>query len=84
VAWVARNFLIALACAAAGFVIIALAGAVGLRAAGQDPIEIGEYVFTLVLFGWPAWPLYMGALYLLARRGRFRLWASINATPFGY
>jgi len=23
----------------------------GLRAAGQDPIEIGEYVFTLVLFG---------------------------------
>jgi hypothetical protein len=48
---------------------------VGLRASGQDPIEIGEYVFTLVLFGWLAWPLYIGALYLLARRGRFRLWA---------
>ena len=76
-AWVARNFLIALACAAAGFVIVALAGAVGLRASGQDPIEIGEYVFTLVLFGWLAWPLYMGALYLLARRGRFRLWALV-------
>jgi len=77
VAWVARNFLIALGCAAAGFVIVALAGAVGLRAAGQDPIEIGEYVFTLVLFGWLAWPLYIGALYLLARRGRFRLWALV-------
>jgi hypothetical protein len=76
-AWVARNFVIALACAAAGYVIVALAGAVGLRAAGQDPIEIGEYVFTLVLFGWLAWPLYMGALYLLARRGRFRLWALV-------
>ena len=50
-AWVARNFLIALSCAAGGFVIVALAGAADLRAAGQDPIEIGEYVFTLVLFG---------------------------------
>jgi hypothetical protein len=67
VAWVARNLLIAIACAAAGFVVIAVVGA--------DPIEIGEYVFTLVLFGWLAWPLYMGALYLLARRGHFRLWA---------
>ena len=66
-AWVARNLLIALACAAAGFVVVALAGAVGLRASGQDPIEVGEYVFTLVLFGWLAWPLYMGALYLLGR-----------------
>jgi hypothetical protein len=61
VAWVARNFLIALACAAGGFVIVALAGAAGLRAAGQDPIEIGEYVFTLVLFGWLAWPLSRAA-----------------------
>jgi hypothetical protein len=77
VAWVARNFLIALASAAAGFLLVALAGAVGLRASGQDPIEIGEYVFTLVLFGWLAWPLYMGALYLLARRGHFRLWALV-------
>ena len=34
-------------------------------------------MFTLVLFGWLAWPLYMGALYLLARRGRFRLWALV-------
>ena len=76
-AWVARNLLIALACAVAGFVIVALAGAVGLRASGQDPIEIGEYVFTLVLFGWLAWPLYMGALYLLGRRGHFRLWALV-------
>ena len=76
-AWVARNFLIALACAAAGFVIVALAGAVGLRASGQDPIEIGEYMFTLVLFGWLAWPLYMGALYLLAGRGHFRVWALV-------
>jgi hypothetical protein len=62
VAWVARNFVSALACAAAAFVVIAVVGA--------DPIEIGEYVFTLVLFGWLAWPLYMGALYLLSRRGR--------------
>ena len=38
---------------------------------------MGEYVFTLVLFGWLAWPLYMGALYLLGRRGRFRLWALV-------
>ena len=76
-AWVARNLLIALACAAAGFVIVAVAGAVGLRASGQDAIEVGEYVFTLVLFGWLAWPLYMGALYLLARRGHFRLWALV-------
>ena len=76
-AWVARNLLIALACAVAGFVIVALAGAVGLRASGQDPIEVGEYLFTLVLFGWLVWPLYMGALYLLGRRGRFRLWALV-------
>jgi hypothetical protein len=76
-AWVGVNLLIALACGVAGFVIVALAGAVGLRASGQDPIEAGEYVFTLVLFGWLAWPLYMGALYLLAGRGRFRLWALV-------
>lgn len=76
-AWVGVNLLIALACGVAGFVIVALAGAVGLRASGQDPIEAGEYVFTLVLFGWLAWPLYMGALYLLAARGRFRLWALV-------
>ena len=76
-AWVARNLLIALGCAVAGFVIVALAGALGLRASGQDPIEVGEYVFTLVLFGWLAWPLYMGALYLLGRHGRFRLWALV-------
>ena len=75
--WVGVNLLTALACAIAGFVIVALAGAVGLRASGQDPIEVGEYLFTLVLFGWLAWPLYMGALYLLARRGRFRLWALV-------
>jgi len=77
VRWVGVNLLTALACAIAGFVIVALAGAVGLRASGQDPIEVGEYLFTLVLFGWLAWPLYMGALYLLARRGRFRLWALV-------
>jgi hypothetical protein len=75
--WVLVNLLVALGCAAAGFVVVALAGAVGLRASGQDPIELGEYVFTLVLFGWLAWPLYMGALYLLSRGGRFRLWALV-------
>ena len=76
-AWVGVNLLVALACAVAGFAIVALAGAVGLRASGQDAIEVGEYVFTLVLFGWLVWPLYMGALYLLAGRGRFRLWALV-------
>ena len=75
--WVGVNLLIALACAVAGFVVVALAGAVGLRASGQGPIEAGEYAFTLVLFGWLAWPLYMGALYLLGRNGRFRLWALV-------
>ena len=75
--WVARNLALALACAVAGFVIVALAGALGLRASGQDAIEVGEYLFTLVLLGWLAWPLYMGALYLLGRRGRFRLWALV-------
>jgi hypothetical protein len=75
VVWVARNLALALACAVAGFVIVAVAGALGLRASGQDAIEVGEYVFTLVLFGWLAWPLYMGALYLLAGGGHFRLWA---------
>jgi hypothetical protein len=76
-AWVGVNLLIALACAVAGFVVVALAGAVGLRASGQDAIEVGEYVFTLVLLGWLAWPLYMGALYLLGGGGRFRLWALV-------
>jgi hypothetical protein len=75
--WAAANLVIAIACAIAGFGIVALAGAVGLRASGQDPIEVGEYLFTLVLFGWLVWPLYMGALYLLGRNGRFRLWALV-------
>ena len=75
--WAAANLVIAIACAIAGFVVVALAGAVGLRASGQDAIEVGEYVFTLVLFGWLAWPLYMLALYLLGRNGRFRLWALV-------
>ena len=75
--WAAANLVIAVACAIAGFVVVAIAGAVGLRASGQNPIEAGEYVFTLVLFGWLAWPLYMGALYLLGRNGRFRLWALV-------
>ena len=75
--WAAANLVIAIACAIAGFVVVALAGAVGLRASGQDAIEVGEYLFTLVLFGWLAWPLYMLALYLLGRNGRFRLWALV-------
>ena len=75
--WAAANLVIAIACAIAGFVVVALAGAVGLRASGQDAIEVGEYLFTLVLFGWLAWPLYMVALYLLGRNGRFRLWALV-------
>ena len=75
--WAAANLLIAIACAVAGFVVVALAGAVGLRASGQDAIEVGEYLFTLVLFGWFAWPLYMVALYFLGRNGRFRLWALV-------
>lgn len=76
-AWIARCLLLALACAAAGFVIVALAGAAGLRAGGQDPIEPGEYVFTLMLSAIWVWPLYMLALYALGRRGRFRLWALV-------
>jgi hypothetical protein len=40
--WVGVSLLIALACAVAGFVVVALAGAVGLRASGRDPIEAGE------------------------------------------
>ena len=76
-AWLARNLLIALACAVAGFVVVALAGAAGLRADDQDAIEAGEYVFTLMLSAIWVWPLYMGALYLLGRQGRFRLWALV-------
>jgi len=76
-AWLVRCLLLALLCAAAGFVLVALAGAAGLRADGQDPIEIGEYVFTLMLSAIWVWPLYMLALYALGRRGRFRLWALV-------
>ena len=76
-AWIARSLLRALMCAAAGFVLVALAGAAGLRAGGQDPIELGEYVFTLMLSAIWVWPLYLLALYALGRRGRFRLWALV-------
>jgi hypothetical protein len=76
-AWFARSLLRALLCAAAGFVLVALAGAVGLRAAGEDPIDAGEYVFTLMLSAIWVWPLYMLALYALGRRGHFRLWALV-------
>ena len=75
--WVVRNLAIAIACVVAGFVIVALAGAAGLRADDQDPIEVGEYVFTLMLSAIWVWPLYMVALYLLGRRGHFRLWALV-------
>ena len=75
--WVLRNLVIAIACAVAGFVVVALAGAAGLRADDQDPIEAGEYVFTLMLSAIWVWPLYMVALHLLGRRGRFRLWALV-------
>ena len=44
---------------------MALAGAAGLRAAGEDPIDAGEYVFTLMLSAIWVWPLYMAALYAL-------------------
>ena len=54
---------------------MALAGAAGVRAAGEDPIDVGEYVFTLFLSAVWLWPAYMALLYLLGRRGRFRLWA---------
>ena len=54
---------------------MALAGAAGLRAADEDPIELGEYVFTLFLSAVWLWPIYMALLYALGRRGRFRLWA---------
>jgi hypothetical protein len=55
--------------------VVALAGAAGLRAADEDPIDAGEYVFTLFLSAVWLWPIYMAALYALGRRGRFRLWA---------
>jgi hypothetical protein len=58
---------------------VALAGAAGLRASGEDPIDLGEYGFTLALSAIWVWPLYMLALYLLGRRGRFRLWALVLA-----
>jgi hypothetical protein len=58
---------------------VALAGAAGLRASGEDPIDAGEYGFTLALSAFWVWPLYMAALYLLGRRGRFRLWALLLA-----
>jgi hypothetical protein len=76
-AWIVRSLLLAITCAAAGFVLVALAGTVGLRAGGQDPIELGEYVFTLMLSAIWVWPLYMLALYAVGRRGRFRLWALV-------
>ena len=76
-AWVAVNLPIALGCAVAGFVVVALAGAVGLRAGSEDPIDAGEYVFTLMLSAIWVWPLYMLALYVVGRRGRFRLWALV-------
>ncbi len=52
--------------------MVALAGAAGLRASGEDPIDAGEYVFTLFLSAVWVWPLYMALLYALGRRGRFR------------
>lgn len=55
--------------------MVALAGAAGLRVADEDPIDLGEYVFTLFLSAIWLWPIYMAALYALGRRGRFRLWA---------
>jgi hypothetical protein len=71
--------LIAVAAAVLGFVVVALAGAAGLRAAGEDPIDAGEYVFTLALSALWVWPLYMAALYVLGRRGRFRVRALLLA-----
>jgi hypothetical protein len=55
--------------------VVALAGAAGLRAADEDPIDLGEYVFTLFLSAVWLWPIYMALLYAFGRRGRFRLWA---------
>jgi len=57
--------------------VVALAGAAGLRASGEEPIDAGEYVFTLFLSAVWVWPLYMALLYALGRRGRFRLWALV-------
>jgi hypothetical protein len=37
----------ALACAAIAFGIVALAGAAGMRAAGEDPIDAGAYGFVV-------------------------------------
>ena len=48
--------------------MVALAGAAGLRASGEDPIDAGEYVFTLFLSAVWVWPLYMALLYA-ARAG---------------
>ena len=55
--------------------MVALANAAGLRAGDAEPIDAGEYVFTLFLSAVWLWPVYMLALLLLGRRGRFRLWA---------
>ena len=71
--WAAANLCLALACAAAAFAVVALLGAAGLRAAGEDPIDLGEYGFTLFLSAVWMWPVYLGLLWALGRRGRFRL-----------
>ena len=63
----------------AGFVVVALAGAAGLRASDdQDAIEAGEYVFTLMLSamagsGRSTWARSTCS----AGNGRFRLWALV-------
>ncbi len=54
---------------------MALANAAGLRAGDAEPIDGGEYVFTLFLSAVWLWPVYMLLLLLLGRRGRFRVWA---------
>lgn len=82
--WLAVNAVLTVATAVLAYVLVAVAGDLGLRAGGVDPLSVGDYLLVLFSSAALMWPFYMAAL-AAASRGhrRFRLWALVLCPLLG-
>lgn len=84
VLWLATNLALAIPAAVVSFSVVWVAGSLGLRDRGVDPISLSGFSLLLIFFSL-MWPFYMAALVVASRERarRFRRWAVLLAPMLG-
>jgi hypothetical protein len=81
--WLGVNAALTVAAAVVAFAVVWVAGALGLRAEGVEPLSVGSYLFVLLSSAALMWPVYMAALTFASRSRYFRLWALLLCPLLG-